>query len=171
MTELLAGLGLAAPVLTAWDAFILLVFVVSVLLGMLRGFIRTVFALGAWLIALIGTPLAGPVLLPMLGLAEYRWVGYLGLFLVLLIGTRLIGGLVARGLRRIGLGGADRGFGGLLGIARAVVIVALAAVVARAAGLHHDTAWRQAASRPLLEKLATIVEPWLPRPLALIQRS
>ncbi len=171
MSDLFGAFGIATPVFTVWDGFIGVVFVLSVLFGVLRGFIRTVFALGAWLIALVGTPLLGAVLIPMVGLGDHRWAGYIGLFVLLLIGTRLIGGLLARGLRRIGLGGADRGFGGLLGVARAVVIVALAAVVARSTGLHHDTAWRQAASRPLLEKLATMVEPWLPRPLALIQRS
>ena len=43
--------------LTGWDYFVIAALLISVALGMLRGLVRTVFALAAWIVALIGTPL------------------------------------------------------------------------------------------------------------------
>lgn len=144
--------------LTGWDWFVLLVLAVSVLLGLVRGLVRTVFALAAWLVAILGTPLLGPDAVAAVGLVRHPWVVYVVLFLLLFVGVRLLGNLIARGVRAVGLSGADRGLGALLGVARALVVMTLAAVVARETGFTDSESWQLARSRPLLEQLGSLVD-------------
>ncbi len=144
--------------LTGWDWFVVLVSGVSVLFGFWRGLVRTVFALAAWVVAIVGTPLLGGTLVATTGMQQYPWVIYIVLFLALFVGVRLLGNLLARSLRAAGLRGADRGLGALLGIARALIILTIAAVIARETGLTTRDSWQQALSRPLLEQLAALVD-------------
>jgi membrane protein required for colicin V production len=157
--------------LTGWDFVVLLTLGISVVLGLLRGLVRTVFALAAWLVAFVGAPLVAPPLIESLGLQLPPWVVLVIAFFVLLVLTRLVGALLARLLSRIGLGGVDRGLGGIAGAARAVLIVAAFAVVARLLDMHLQPAWQQAVSRPLLETIVQIVEPYLPTRLTTARRG
>jgi membrane protein required for colicin V production len=157
--------------LTGWDWFVGGVFLVSVGFGLLRGLVRTVFALAAWIVALVGMPIAGWHVLARLGEQVPAWVVYGGSFLALFVLVRLAGGLLARGLRGVGLGGADRFLGGVLGLARAALVVLLAAAGAHLAGLSDEPAWQQARSRPLLEAMVEWVQPWLPEDQSGIRRT
>lgn len=149
--------------LTGWDWFVLIVFALSVLLGVLRGLVRTVFGLAAWVVALLGAPLLAPAAIEAAGMQAHPWVMLVLLFLALFLLVRLLGGLLARGLGRIGLGGADRGLGAVLGAARAVLLILIAAVAARSLDLDQTPSWRDARSRPLLEGLVHWVQPYLPQ--------
>jgi membrane protein required for colicin V production len=157
--------------LTGWDWFVLLVALFSIGFGLMRGFVRTVFALAGWLIALIATPIVAPMLVPYSGLQSYPWAVYLVLFVLILIGVRQAGRMIARGLRSAGLGGADRGLGALLGVARAAIIIAIAAVAAHAVGLSESASWQEAWSRPLLDRMVNLLEPYLPEQISGIRRT
>lgn len=148
--------------LTGWDYFVIAALLISVALGMLRGLVRTVFALAAWIVALIGTPLATGPLLALTGWSLHPLFVAVLVFFVLLVAVRLLGGLIARALAKVGLGLADRSLGAVLGVVRALIIVTIVALVARHLGADRDAAWQQALSRPLLDELVSWVTPYLP---------
>jgi membrane protein required for colicin V production len=147
--------------LTAWDWFILLVLVLSVLLGIFRGMIRTVFGLAAWAVALFGTPMVAPATVQLSKMQQQPWVIYVLLFIFLFVLVRVSGALVARGLGKIGLGGVDRLFGGVIGVARALLLVAVVVVVARMFDMHRHPSWKNSLSRPLLDAIVQAAEPYL----------
>lgn len=155
--------GLSLSSFTAWDWFVLIVFLLSIVLGIWRGLVRTVFGLAAWIAALIGAPMFSPPLIEATRMDEQPWVVIVLLFVAILVAVKLLGGLTASLLGKIGLGGADRGLGGALGAARALLLILVAAVAARSLELDQTSAWRDALSRPLLEALVHWVEPHLPQ--------
>lgn len=157
--------------LTGWDWFVLATAVLSVGWGLFRGLVRTVFALAGWVVALLGTPLLMGWLQPWLPQALPTPVLAVVTFLVLLIGVRLLGGLAARALHGVGLGGLDRLLGGALGTVRAVIIILLVALVAHLNGLSREPAWQQAWSKPLLDRLVRWAEPFLPERLSGVRQT
>lgn len=147
--------------LTGWDYVLVLVVGISVLIGLIRGMIRTVFALGAWVVALIGAPLLAPLAIEYTGFQEKSWVMVVLVFLVLFVLVRLLGALLSKAINGIGLGGADRLAGGLFGVLRALVLVALMVAAARLTGMDNDQSWQKAYSRPLLDWIADVIDPYL----------
>ncbi len=138
---------------TAWDYFIVAVAIVSVLMGLLRGFVRTVFGLAAWFVAAVVALLVSA---PLMAALQIGWPLPFSMFLVFLVVflvTRLIGGLIARGLAWIGLGSVDRVLGALLGVLRAALIVVVAVLAGSMIDLHRQAAWQNAWSRPLLDEI------------------
>lgn len=135
---------------------------VSVGLGVWHGFVRTVFSLASWAIAVLGTPPLAPwAATPFFsGPPGPGW--YALVFVVLLVGTRLAGSLVAALLRKAGLGLADRSLGAVLGAARALLVVGALALAAQALGMTGSSAWERSLSRPLLDGIVRWAEPWLP---------
>jgi membrane protein required for colicin V production len=150
--------------LTGWDWFVAAALLVSTILGLLSGLVRTVFALAGWVVALLGAPIATPILLDATGWDLHPFFVMVVLFFALLVAVRLIGAALARALSSIGLGGVDRLLGAVLGVARALLIIAVVAAAARWLGADEKPSWQQALTRPLLERLVAFVEPLLPAP-------
>lgn len=159
------------PELTAWDYGLALIAFVSIGFGLWRGLIRTVFALAGWVIALVAVPSLGPIAADSMSLNDNAWVAYVVVFLVALIGTRMLGGLLARGAKSAGLAGADRLLGGALGVARALLILAVMVVAAKVGGLNESASWKMSLSRPLLEQTLKFIEPYLPEKLSGIKQA
>jgi membrane protein required for colicin V production len=157
--------------LTGWDWFVIGALVVSVAFGLVRGLVTTVFALAAWVVGLIGTPIAGWYAMPYVYAGVPDWVIYVAAFILLFVAVRLVGGLLARGLRGVGLGGLDRVLGGVIGVARAALVVLLAAVGGHLTGMSHEPSWQRAVSRPLLDGLVQWAEPYLPDATRGIRRT
>jgi membrane protein required for colicin V production len=157
--------------LTGWDWFVAIALAVSVGIGLLRGLIRTVFALAAWVTGVLGAPLLGPDAIRALPPEVPHAVTYFVVFLVLFVIVRVLGALAARALHGIGLGGADRLLGAALGVLRAGLVVALVALGAHLAGHSKDPAWKQALTRPLLDALVAWGEPFLPEKLSGVKRT
>jgi membrane protein required for colicin V production len=116
------------------DAVILAVLAISALLAFLRGFVREVLGIGAW----IGAALAAAWGLDLVRAPLHRWVGpawvdlvgFCGIFLVVLIVLMLVARFVGRAVRHSPLGGVDRTLGLLFGLARGAALVILAYIVA-----------------------------------------
>jgi len=157
--------------LTGWDWFIVIVSVASILLGLMRGMVRTVFGLAAWVIALLGTPLLAPAAVEVSAMQQQPWVVFVLLFVLLFVVVRFAGVLLARVLGKLGLTGADRSLGALLGAARALVLIALVVVFARSFDLHRSPEWRLAVSRPLLDAIVHWAEPYLPTRVSGVRRT
>jgi membrane protein required for colicin V production len=157
--------------ITPWDWFVLIVAVLSIGIGLVRGLVRTVFAVAAWGVGLLGVPVVGAPLMRMLPDGIPHPVVYLVVFLLLYVSVRMLGALAARALHGIGLGGADRLLGGLLGTLRAAIIVLLVAVGAHMGGFSKHPSWTQALTRPLLDAMVRWAEPFLPERLSGIRRT
>ena len=158
-------------VMTAWDWFVLAVLALSVGFGFMRGLVRTVFALAAWLVALLGVPLAMAWVMPSLPPSIPAPLVVVCLFLGLFLGVRMLGNLAAKALQGVGLGSADRLLGGVLGVMRAVIVILVVALVAHLMGLSQQPAWQQAWSRPFLDELVRWAEPLLPERLSGVQQT
>ena len=152
--------------LTAWDFTILSVALVSIVIGIMRGIVRTLFGFGAWFFAVL-TPLVFlPRLLPegaaSIGLQIPTWLIYSVSFLIVLITVQLTGNWIAGLLKKVGLGSTDRLLGGFLGAARALLVITVLAVMASFTGLTRLDNWKQAQFRPLLDTLVSWALPILP---------
>jgi membrane protein required for colicin V production len=157
--------------ITGWDWFVATVVVLSVGFGLMRGLVRTVFALAAWGVGLLGVPLLSPHALRLLPDAVPHPVVYFLVFLVLFVAVRMLGSLAARGLRGLGLGGVDRLLGAALGTLRAAIVILLAALGTHLAGYSTHPSWTQALSRPLLDGLVQRAEPFLPERLSGVRKT
>ena len=151
--------------LTGWDWFIVTVALVSTGLGLWRGMIRTVFGLAAWVLGVVGAPLVGMIIAQEFQITGVPiWVLYILAFLLVFIVVRLAGALFLKGVRSVGLAGIDRVLGAALGVARAAIVILVAAVIAHRLGFAQSASWQAAASRPLLETMIEVAQPWLPAP-------
>lgn len=161
--------------LTTWDFTILFVAIVSVAIGIWRGIVRTLFGFGAWFFAVL-TPLVFlPRWLPdggqSIGLNIPSWMVYSLSFLTVLITVQLIGNWIAGLLKKVGLGGTDRLLGGCLGAARALLVVAVLAVMASLTGMTRLENWKQAQFRPLLDSLVSWALPILPERAGAVRKT
>ena len=149
--------------LTGWDWFIVTVALISTALGIWRGMIRTVFGLAAWVLGVVGAPLLGMLIASEFGITGVPiWVLYIVAFLLTFMAVRLAGALFLRGARSVGLAGVDRVLGAALGVVRAGLVILVAAVIAHRLGFAQSASWQAAASRPLLETMIEVAQPWLP---------
>jgi membrane protein required for colicin V production len=134
--------------LTGADVFILLVLLGSILIGLLRGFVREAVSLVFWVVAIWAAWKFGVLVEPHLGglLADRSvapWVGRLVvLVLVLLVGW-VIGMLLGYFTRSMGLGPLDRVIGLLFGILRGVVLVGLMIIGGELLHLNHEEWWNR----------------------------
>lgn len=139
--------------LTGWDYLLFAVLFTSVLLGLIKGFVRTVFGLAAWFVAAMAALLAGPTLLQAVGdvlpLPFFMFLVFLAVFLI----TRVIGSLIAKGVAWVGLGGVDRVLGALFGGLRAALIMVIFVLAASMLDLQRDPTWERAWSRPILDEI------------------
>lgn len=130
------------------DYGILAIVILSILIGLLRGFTREIFGLGTWVLAvllafLFGAELAD-ALRPNIATPLVRvGAAYGGLFLGgLLIGGILTALLVAR-VRESRFSSADRTLGSGLGLVRGVLVVGLVVLLARTAGVGDEPWWQK----------------------------
>ncbi len=153
--------------MTWLDYAVLAVLALSTAWGIWRGLGREVASLTGWIIAfLVANLLAGPVgeaLPESLGQAELRvLIAFLALFVLTLAATTLVGLLLSRILKAVGLGGLDRTLGGVFGLARGLLLMLAFALLAGLTSLPRQQVWTQALSRNLLEQSALALKPWLP---------
>ena len=150
------------PTLTGWDWFVLVTIGLSVFSGAATGLSRTLAGLLAWVIALVGTPLAAPALVRAADLQPFEVIVWLAMFIVLLLLGRLGGLLIAKPPGTRGPGSADRLGGAMWGLARAMVLIVAAVAIAGMMGMSGQPSWRHSLSRPLLDLVLQGVEPHLP---------
>ena len=95
---------------TVFDYAVLLIVGASVLLSVMRGFVREVLALAAWLIAFVAASLLSGVVAGWIGqgIADESWralAAFVAVFFVTLIGMSLVAMAVSGLLKKAGLDG------------------------------------------------------------------
>ena len=157
--------------MTWFDYAVIGVFAASLVLGACRGLVREVISILGWVIAFLAANLLagplGPVMPQAIPSPELRVAAaYVAVFVGSLMVTALVGLLLSRIVKAVGLGGVDRMLGALFGAARGLLIVLAAALLAGLTSAPRQPFWRDSTSGPLLVQAAQALKPLLPQSFA-----
>ncbi len=153
--------------MTIFDYLVVFVLICSIVISTLRGLVKEILSLLSWVVAFMianafGEDLAKllPEMIP--GAATRLIVAFIALF----IGVRLLMMLLSMAadamIKASGLSLADRGLGGLFGLARGLVIVLAVVLVCGMTAIPQQAFWKEALLSPLVETAAHTVKPFLP---------
>ena len=157
--------------MTWLDYALIGVFAASLVLGALRGLVREVISVLGWVIAFLAANLLagpiGPAMPQAIPSPELQVAAaFVAVFVGSLILTTLVGLLLSKIVKAVGLGGLDRTLGAGFGAARGVLIVVAAALLAGLTSAPRQAYWRDSASGPLLSQAAGLLKPFLPQTLS-----
>ena len=153
------------------DLIVLLILALTVVRGLMRGMIETLFSLAAWVLAFVlgrsGALLVGPLLPIGVESQGIRYfAGFALIFLVVLIGVLLLGHALASLVKAAGLGGADKVLGGVLGLAKGLLILIGFTLAAGLTSLPRTDFWKQALLSDSLQAMALRALPLVPNDVA-----
>lgn len=159
------------PTLNAYDWVAILVLLLSMLVGLMRGVVRESASLAAWAAAFLvarhgAEPLARHAAALLQNSAVRLALAFIVLFVVTLVGMGLLGQALAALLRRAGLGVLDRCLGAAFGVVRAALILMVLVMLAALTGINQQPDWRRAATTAWLEQLTARGLSLLPAALA-----
>jgi membrane protein required for colicin V production len=154
--------------MTWLDYAVIGVFAASLLIGAWRGLVREVLSILGWVIAFLAANLLagplGPLMPQAIPSPELRVAAaFVAIFMVSLIVTTLLGLLLSKIVKAVGLGGLDRMLGALFGAARGLLIVLAFALVAGLTSAPRQSFWKDSTSGPLLVQAALMLKPILPQ--------
>jgi len=152
--------------MTAFDYAVIIVILLSAALGVWRGFIQEVFALGAWVTGLVAATLFGASVArwfgfeadPLLKLTAAYAVVFIGVF----VSVSIVGLLVTKMVRAVGLSPVDRGLGAMFGVVRGALIVTVIVFIAGFSGLKQADWWQNSVSAKPFEMFANVLRHRLP---------
>jgi membrane protein required for colicin V production len=156
---------------TLFDYIVFAIVGVSMLLGFMRGIVREVFALAAWVVAFIIARTFAVKLLPYMPASidtpSLRMMSaFLATFVIAFILMMIVSAILTALLKRVGMGSADRGLGVVFGFMRGLAIVLLAVLIGGMTTLPREPSWRHAVSAEWFESVALSLKAWLPGELA-----
>jgi len=157
--------------MTWLDYAVIGVFAASLAVGAWRGLVREVVSILGWVIAFLAANLfAGPlgaVMPQAIPTPELRVAAaFMAVFAFSLVVTSLAGLLISKIVSAVGLGGVDRLLGAIFGIARGVLIVLTATLLAGLTSAPRQAFWTESASGTLLVQAALAFKPLLPQTFA-----
>ncbi len=156
--------------MTVFDYAVLGIIGISVLLSLMRGFVREALGLVGWIVsAWIAKTYAVQVaaMLPV-GIPNENLrllAGFLVVFLGVLVAASLLSVALSDVVKRVGLSTVDRGLGLVFGVMRGLLIVGVAMLMAGLTSLPQRHEWRNAMLSPPLEAMVLAAMPWLPQDL------
>ncbi|MDG1689027.1 MAG: CvpA family protein [Gammaproteobacteria bacterium] len=153
------------------DYVIIGIIALSAIISIVRGFVKEVLSLVAWIlafwVALTFSPQFSVLLSDYISTPSISlFTAFSGLFIVTLILSALVNNLIAAIVVKTGLSGTDRMLGVLFGLLRGVAIVTLLVLLAAATPMPNDAWWQNAVLIEHFEKLAIWVRQFLPDGLA-----
>ena len=157
--------------MSAFDLIVIGIVGLSTVFAFWRGLIRVVMSLVALVAAVLGAIQFSPAVANMLpALSDNSVTRYLAafalIFVVVVIVGSLLGWVLSRAIRAIGLGFVDRLLGAVFGVARGVLIVVIAVLLAGLTTFPRQEWWQNALLAPPLVIAALSLRPWLPQALA-----
>ena len=126
---------------TIIDGIVAVVIIISAVLAYSRGFVREILSIGGWILAAVVAYVFAPTVEPLMkevpvlkdflgNSCELSMIAaFAGVFAVALIIFSVFTPLFAGAVQRSAIGGIDQGLGFLFGVARGVVLVAIAFIV------------------------------------------
>lgn len=157
--------------MTGFDFVVLAILAVSGVLGLVRGLLKEVLSLVAYLLAFVAAIWWGPTvyawLEPYIETTLLRMgVSYAAVFIIVLLGVGLVNMTLAALIRSTGLSPADHGLGGMFGLARGLLIVLALVAAGGYTPLPEEPWWKDAMfSHSAIEAIKHI-KTWLPPSLA-----
>ena len=153
--------------MTAFDYAVLLIVGASILLSVMRGLVREVLALLAWVAAFwLATAYTVDIARLLPAAVPTQSVRLLAAFVILFLGALLLMSLVSMSIaelvKNLGLGVMDKTLGGVFGLLRGLLVVMILVLLAGLTALPRQGFWRSAMFSAPLEALALSVKPWLP---------
>lgn len=153
------------------DLIVLLVLVLTVVRGLMRGMVDTLFSLAAWVLAFVLGKWGALVVAPLLPIGvESPGIRYFAafalVFLVVLIGVLLLGHALATLVKAVGLGGADKVLGGALGLVKGLAILVGLTLAAGLTSLPRTEFWKHAKVSGALQAMAQHALPLVPADVA-----
>jgi len=153
------------------DLIVLLVLVLAVVRGLMRGMIDTLFSLVAWILAFVLSKWGAVWVAPLLPIGVEStgiryFAGFAVIFLVVLIGVLLLGHGLATLVKAVGLGSVDKVLGGVLGLAKGLVILTGFTLAAGLTSLPRTDFWKQAMLSGSLQAMAQRALPLVPKDVA-----
>ena len=139
------------------DFIIVAIIGISVIVGAMRGFVREIVALAAWLVGLwVAWRFSGflhPYLGGILATPEQKaWVARGIMLLLVLLAGAMVGSVLSWLTHTAaGLGVIDRVVGVLFGLTRGVVLVGFATLLGLSLRLEHEPWWKHARLAPYAE--------------------
>jgi membrane protein required for colicin V production len=152
---------------TIFDYIVLFIIICSVVISTMRGLVKEILSLISWIIALVVANAFGATLAAWLpDVIPGQLTRMIVAFLALFIAVRLLMALLMRAvdamIKAAGLNLADRGLGGLFGLARGCVIVMTLVLVCGMTAIPQQAFWRDALLSPLAVSAVRTVMPFLP---------
>ncbi|PWF54966.1 CvpA family protein [Massilia glaciei] len=156
--------------MTLFDYLVLFVLAASVIISTLRGLVKEILSLVSWVVAFVLANAYSTALAPLLPeLVPGEAVRLMVAFVALFIGVRILMGLLMMAVdalvKATGLSLADRGLGGLFGLARGVVIVLTGVILCGMTQIPEQPFWKNALLAPMAEEGVRTVKPFLPEAL------
>lgn len=144
------------------DYTLLAVFLVSVVVGVFRGFFREALSLLTWVAALWISMRFSSILEPMLASISSEalriWSARVIMFILVLIAGGLLNALIGFLVTKTGLSGTDRVLGMVFGAARGVLIVGIVVTVFRLLHLDEEQWWTESRVIPLALPIADVMQ-------------
>jgi membrane protein required for colicin V production len=149
------------------DYAVLGIVAISILVGVLRGFVKEAFSLAVWAAAFLAAfSLSGPVadmLQDSISLPSARTaLAFAGVFIAVLLVGGLLTYLVGKLVEKTGLSGTDRLLGGAFGACRGLILVVVLILVAGLTPIPGDPWWSESRSIQSLLPLAEWASTFLP---------
>jgi membrane protein required for colicin V production len=152
--------------MTGFDYAVIIVLLLSAGLGIWRGFVYEIFALGAWITGIVCAVLFGPKVAAWIHVQIEEWLkiiaAYALVFVFVFVVVGVVGFVLTKMIRAVGLSPVDRGLGAMFGIVRGLLIVTIAVFVLSFSGLRNADWWKNSASARPFELMAGALRYRLP---------
>jgi len=155
------------------DYVILCIVFISMIISLLRGFVKEALSLGGWIIAVVvGLTYMGQLALFLQAKLSSLPPSILNLlaFSILLVITLIVAGiinnLVSKLIEKTGLTGTDRAIGMLFGIVRGLVLVGILVLLAGFTMVPQDPWWTKSLFLVHFQELAVTLASFLPEDIA-----
>jgi membrane protein required for colicin V production len=152
---------------TALDWIIVVALALSLLLGLMRGFVRELLSLAGWAIGIVlalhyAADLGRVVPLPDSWHGVRTAIAAVVLIVLCVLVAGLVGWLARRVMVAAKLSGTDRMLGALFGAVRGVLVLLAMVWFAHGTDVTTSAWWRQSALLPYAESALRSAAPWLP---------
>lgn len=154
------------------DVLLAGILLLSLIIGLFRGFVKEVFSLASWVVAVWVAIMLGPDVAAMwLGSIDSPTIrlaaAYAGVFIAVLVAGAILAHMLTLLVARTHLQGTDRMLGLVFGFLRGGVIVTALVLLAQHTPMPQESWWEQSLLIPQFESLAEwagelLPEGWLP---------
>jgi membrane protein required for colicin V production len=144
------------------DYIVLAVILASAIIGAFRGFLREVFSIISWILAVWLAWKFAPALAPKFGGALKdpvygQWAARALILLLVLIAGYVVGAVVNHFVRLSMFSALDRFLGFMLGLVRGLVIVGIGIILAQASRVDSEAWWKQSRLVSGLQPIASAI--------------